>query len=78
MTHATDSSGVCLGCAEDLVMQENRIDLVQWTDELAAWTRLRAMEVDSRVRGVVRERPLLSLLGAAVFGVLAGRILSRR
>jgi hypothetical protein len=34
--------------------------------------------MDERVRRIVHEHPLLSLLGAAAFGSVLGRIMSRR
>lgn len=52
--------------------------LAQWSDEMLGWAQRQLTRVDARVRRTLRERPLLSLLGAATFGCLLGCVLSRR
>jgi hypothetical protein len=59
-------------------MEGDELTLMEWTDGVLSLARERLLELDRRVRRVLRERPLLSLLGAAAFGCLAGRIMSRR
>ena len=52
--------------------------VLEWTDDMVAWAREYVMQIDVRVRRMLRERPLLSLVGVAAFGCLAGRVMSRR
>jgi hypothetical protein len=52
--------------------------LTQWSDAIVDLVESYATRLDRRIRRVLRERPLLSLLGAATFGCLLGRVLSRR
>jgi len=59
-------------------MEDDDLGFIQWTDDTLTWARWRLQQIDLRVRRTLRERPLLSLFGAAAFGCLAGRILSRR
>jgi hypothetical protein len=49
----------------------------QWRDELTAWSKDQLTVVDERVRTLTNEHPLLMLFGAAAFGCIAGRLLSR-
>jgi len=59
-------------------MQTDEMTVMEWTDDVVAWGREYLMQIDGRVRRMLRERPLLSLIGVAAFGCLAGRVLSRR
>jgi hypothetical protein len=59
-------------------MEHEEVGLAQWPDDVLSWTRSRLKRMDMRVRRIVHERPLLSLLAAAAFGCLMGRAMSRR
>jgi hypothetical protein len=59
-------------------METDEMTVLEWSDDMIAWAREYVMQIDVRVRRMLRERPLLSLIGAAAFGCLAGRVMSRR
>jgi len=59
-------------------METDQTTLMEWSDDVFAWGREYLMQIDGRVRRMLRERPLLSLIGVAAFGCLAGRFMSRR
>jgi hypothetical protein len=59
-------------------METDDVTVLEWTDDMLAWGREYVMQIDVRVRRMLRERPLLSLIGVAAFGCLAGRFMSRR
>jgi hypothetical protein len=59
-------------------MEGDELTLMEWTDGVLSLARERLMQIDARVRRMLRERPLFSLIGAAALGCLAGRIMSRR
>lgn len=59
-------------------METDDVSVLEWSDDVLAWAREYVMQIDLRVRRMLRERPLLSLIGAAAFGCLAGRVMSRR
>lgn len=59
-------------------MEHEDVGLAQWSDDVLYWTQSRLKRMDARVRRLVDERPLFSLLCAAAFGCVLGRIMSRR
>jgi hypothetical protein len=58
--------------------EDGEFALAEWSDSIVDWAESHITRIDRRIRRVLRERPLLSLLGAATFGCLLGRVLSRR
>ena len=64
--------------AGSFVVEQEEAGLVQWSDDVLSWARMQLRSIDARVRRTLQERPVMSLLGAAAFGCVLGRVMSRR